>query len=110
MTRNLLSNPRRRGVIGAIIGATLPYANWATAHGLALGWDTEMQLFVLGFSIFFAILFYGIFHGGFAGGGLREPGGVDRNRWTEADAQNDDLVYQNDLHASSRTLWDNQYK
>lgn len=110
MTRNLLSSPRRRGVFGAIIGAILPYALWASNNGIALGGNTELQMFVCGFSVFFGILGYGFLHGGFQGNGIKELGGSANDRWTETDADNEDLVHQNGLHASTRTLWDDQYK
>lgn len=111
MTRNLLSNPRRRGVIGAIIGAALPYAVSVYFIGFSQDWaDAQSVKFFLGFSIFFALLGYGIFHGGFQGNGLREPGGEDTNRWTETDRDRDDLLHQNGVHASVRSTWDSQYK
>ena len=109
MTRNLLSSPRRLGVIGAIIGAVFPYALWASGNGIKLGGDATLQMFVCGFSVFFGTLGYGFLHGGFKGTGIKELGGSANDRWAEADADNDDLVHQNGLHASTRTLWDDQY-
>jgi len=110
MIRNLLSSPRRRGVFGAIIGAVFPYALWASGNGITLGGDATLQIFVLGFSIFFAALGFALLHGGFVRNGRREPGGSSDGRWYSTDRDRHDLTHQNGLHASSRTLWDNQYK
>ena len=110
MTRNLLSSPRRRGVIGAIIGSVFPYALWASGNGINLGGDATLQMFVIGFSIFFAVLGFGLLHGGFVQNGRRETGGSSDSTWYSTDRDRHDLTHQNGLHASSRSLWDDQYK
>ena len=65
MLKSLIHNPRRRGALGALLGALGPYALWAYENGVALGGDGELILFVCGASAFFAIIGYGGFHGGF---------------------------------------------
>ena len=63
--KSLIHNPRRRGALGALVGALGPYILWAYENGVALGGDGELILFVCGASAFFAIIGYGGFHGGF---------------------------------------------
>ncbi|MBF9052259.1 MULTISPECIES: hypothetical protein [unclassified Roseobacter] len=63
--KSLIHNPRRRGALGALVGALGPYILWAYENGVALGGDRDLILFVCGASAFFAIIGYGGFHGGF---------------------------------------------
>ncbi len=65
MLKSLVYNARRRGVLGALVGALGPYALWAYHNGAALGGDGTPSLFVCGVSAFFALIGYGVFHGGF---------------------------------------------
>ena len=65
MLHSVIHNARRRGVLGAFLGALAPYAFWAYENGVALGGDSSLIVFVSIASTFFAILGYGIFHGGF---------------------------------------------
>ncbi len=65
MLLSLIHNARRRGVVGALLGALAPYAFWAYENGVALGGDSNLIVFVCMVSAFFAVLGYGICHGGF---------------------------------------------
>ena len=65
MLKSLIHNPRRRGALGALVGALFPYAYAAYHNGIALGGDRDSILFICGVGAFFAIIGYGGFHGGF---------------------------------------------
>lgn len=65
MLQSVIHNARRRGVLGALLGALAPYAFWAFENGVDLGGDSNLIVFVCMVSAFFAVLGYGIFHGGF---------------------------------------------
>ncbi|WP_108816589.1 hypothetical protein [Loktanella sp. Alg231-35] len=65
MLYSVIHNARRRGVLGAFLGALAPYAFWAYENGVALAVDSNLIVFVCMVSAFFAVLGYGIFHGGF---------------------------------------------
>ena len=65
MLKSLIHNPRRRGALGALVGALFPYVYAAYHNGVALGGDSDLIFFICGASAFFAILGYGFFHGGF---------------------------------------------
>ena len=65
MLHSVIHNTRRRGILGALLGALAPYAFWAYENGGAFGGDSNLIVFVCMVSAFFAVLGYGIFHGGF---------------------------------------------
>ena len=104
MLKSAIHNARRRGVLGALLGALAPYAFWAFENGIALGGESNLILFVCMVSAFFAVLGYGIFHGGF-GRGCAFPrmqnAGIDLDEMDQTN-QSGRYAWMRDVHNRHR--------
>ena len=101
---------RKRGLLGALIGAAIPYCLGAYNNGFMLNGNSELWLFILFLCSFLGLVGAGVALGSSANGyhqfdGSKSDEGV---KWPDHDR--DDFISQTGIYTSLRYSWDSNYQ
>lgn len=106
MVRSLIHNPRRRGLVGALLFASVPDLVGIWFGGLSFVFTTDYTTGDFFLIVFFAIVGFALFHGG---QGRPNGGHYLATDWTDYDRDQHDFIAQEGAYAQMRDQWDPNY-
>ena len=106
---------RRRGFIGALIGAAIPYGLGAYENGFVLGGDVDGLIIFGGLCLFFGLLGAGVATNNFGQGpsanGRLDSDSLDQSgSWADYDRDRSEFHHQSGNYAYMRDAWDPNYQ